>query len=130
MAFDLEPLDGNALAGATLRVCRNALCSEARIDEVPTTEPSQGAPIRLNGELTGDAQVTRLPSGYTVSARVRTHPGEFPYGLVDGDVYTVELRAGDSTLLGSRAWTATYAVSQPNGPDCEPTCMHATLAPR
>lgn len=124
-----ETADGIALLDATLRVCRNDVCSEARISELPTVDDFQGPPLGVEGELSVEARVYSLSSGYELSATIWAQ-GEFPYGLADGDVYTLTLRDRDSVLLSSQAWTATYAVSEPNGPDCEPTCLRASLAPR
>jgi len=124
-----ETPDGSSLIEATLRICRNDLCSEARISELPTVMEYQGPTIRLQGDLGAVAYMYSLPAGYTVTVTVGEQ-GEFPYGLADGDVYTLALHDRDAALLNSQAWTATYSVLEPNGHDCGPTCLRASLVPR
>ena len=34
----------------------------------------------------------------------------------------------DDALLGEGSYSPTYATSEPNGPDCEPTCKNAPSA--
>lgn len=126
VGFELEVADGNALIGARLQVCRNELCGEAQITELPTT--FEGRPYQFTGGLAGVVRLYQQPSGYAVSAIV-PEEGEFPYGLADGDVYTVELRDRDSMLLAAERWSATYHLLEPNGPDCGPTCLRARLTP-
>ena len=43
----------------------------------------------------------------------------------DGDVYHVTVKSTDERVLSDRSWSATYQITQPNGPDCEPTCAQA-----
>lgn len=121
-----ETPDGTVLMGATVHVCRNSACSEATITQLPPLE--QGTGSMLTGDLRADLTVWRRAAGYEITVEVIAD-GPYPYGLANGDVYTAELRDG-AAVLSTRAWTATYAESQPNGPDCEPRCLQASLAPR
>jgi hypothetical protein len=47
----------------------------------------------------------------------------------DGDLYSVELRASDGTLILARRWTARYERFYPNGKQCDDGCLRAHLTP-
>ena len=45
----------------------------------------------------------------------------------DGDVYRVTVIDESDNIVATVNEMATYALSRPNGPDCDPECHHAVI---
>jgi hypothetical protein len=45
----------------------------------------------------------------------------------DGDSYSVEMKTSASVVVAAASGTATYQLSRPNGPCCDPICLKATV---
>lgn len=107
------------LTGARIEVCLNAMCREAEIEEVPAPDGIRylslggGAPLAR-------VTIARTDPGGAIEIEAQVS-GEAEL-FADGDVYSVSLVGSDQTQLVERAWSVTYRISQPNGPECEPTC--------
>jgi hypothetical protein len=89
----------------------------------------QGPTIRLQGDLGAVAYVYSLPAGYTVTVTVGEQ-GEFPYGLADGDMYTLALHDRDAALLNSQACDGDVFRIGTEWTRLCPTCLRASLVPR
>lgn len=113
--------DPAMLSGTVLMVCVADQCASGA---VPMPEQAIGTGITksLDGALQAEVLVFTAASGIAVTASL------FPASVTNGDVYTMSLMSGSTTLASSRL-TSVYSTSYPNGMDCQPTCRIATLRP-
>lgn len=119
-------LDPERMPGALVRVCRNARCASGAIAQLPTA-PNVRLGVELEGDLSASASVSRAADGLELTVEVGGTDG-YPYGLVDGDTYELEIHDADGVEVARRAWTATYTERYANGPDCDPfPCRRVSL---
>lgn len=112
-----QPVDYH---GATVRACRNDVCASGVFPSSGPLSTLTLAPDVASAEIGGEA--TAL--GPSVEVGVSGPSG----ALVDGDRYRIEVRDATGDVIVSLAETAaTYAIQQPNGPECGPTCRSVTL---
>ncbi len=114
---DVTPKDA---ATASIEVCLNKRCSPMSLQKLP----SASAAVFLDGAAMG--------SDLEMHATVDVAPADLVSVVVnvagdatafkDGDVYHVTVKSADGRVLSDRSWSATYQITQPNGPECEPTC--------
>jgi hypothetical protein len=121
-SFDLGAFaeaDAARLTGARIELCFNATCSEAVIEELPPPNDLRAVQVG-QGEPSGRVEIWRTdPSG---AVELIVHVSGAYDLFTDGDVYAVSIVGSDQVALVERSWSVTYRTSQPNGPDCEPTC--------
>lgn len=117
-----------SLEGATVTICRNGDCADATL--IPSTLAA-GVLVddfSVNGDTSPRNCVVESAGTDKVSIRLsyRLNADDAPQ---DGDSYTFQLTPKDSpsTMLVDVQGAVTYAVTQPNGPTCEPTCYNASL---
>lgn len=127
-SFDLglfAEADFARLTGARIQVCLGTACADRVIDVLPAA-PNEVSYLTLNTSADPRIAVSlvRTDPG-TIGIQVEVESGQ-PDLFHDGDVYTVSLVASDGGPLLNRSWSVSYETSQPNGPDCEPTCRSAT----
>jgi hypothetical protein len=123
------------LRSSTLTLCRNDSCHALSFKGLSTPEPDgrivngrvyfpRFGEARV-GELSYDAAVEPLAMGGFM-LRMNYSPSSAA-DLKDGDVYTVTIKTGAGRKLIDMRQTATYEVTQPNGPECGPVCRQARL---
>jgi hypothetical protein len=111
--------DAARLIGARIELCFNDTCAEAVIDELPAPNDVRQVAVG-DGELSRRVEIWRTdPSG---AIELIVHVSGAYDLFTDGDVYAVSVIGSDQAPLVDRSWSVTYRTSQPNGPDCEPTC--------
>ncbi len=107
----------------TLRIefCKEGQCRSS-IQVFSTTTGAAGHPTgNLNGSCSAKLNETTL--SLSCSFRYPTHD------LAQGDVFSLTLVDEDTgDTLVQKSGPVTLAVSQPNGPDCGPTCLNGSLS--
>lgn len=117
--------DSSVLDNTSIEVCINDRCVGGA---VPVLSNVLSAGARFNGPLTVDLSVYSA-DGQSNMLDLTIQEIERIDDVRFGDVYTVSLKRGDGTTFVSRRWTATYLESYPNGVECGPRCVTATLTP-
>lgn len=104
-------------------ICRNGACASGGV-RAPT-EPGGDYICDLSGAVQASCSLT--PSSGT-SATLNASASIAVAVAVDGDEYELRVAVGQSPppLIDEKV-AASYAVLQPNGPECAPTCKLATL---
>jgi hypothetical protein len=106
------------LLATTIELCRNGQCSRATPTEVPDSAGS-GAGGPLVGPLRGTFTVWGASAG-RFKLDVEAHgEGPYPYGLTDGDKYTLTLTHSSGAKVAETSATVTYRESYPNGKECD-----------
>lgn len=117
------PVQPAALAGATVKACRNESCADAVIDEEFAS--SDNFATRLRGALTGSFSFRG--DGASNSYTIRVH-GE-PAALKNGDRYRVSIVTADHTKLLDQDRRITYDESYPNRHRCDAvSCKVASIS--
>jgi hypothetical protein len=116
-----QPAD---LVGATITVCRDAACFNQVIQQVTYTTGSSQVMCPYDATNPILCNVTAASGGSSINIRFIVDPNT----AHDGEAFTVSVVAtsGGSALVSAQK-TVQYTTSQPNGPDCEPTCKQASL---
>lgn len=108
------------VAKLTLTICRNGECSSGKF----SSGSGGPQPCSLSGQL--------QPTICSLAPK-QSGTGSFTVQLsaknaTDGDEYTFKIVRDDTgaAILDEKK-SVVYTTSQPNGPDCEPTCKFAML---
>lgn len=125
-AITVHPAAGAALTGATFAICLNGKCSSGVAgggEAGPASDPSH---IVMNGDVgiqTADVSGSNVVFDYRED---ESNPATKIH--TSGDTYRVSIIGADKSTLVDATRTVTYPnTSQPNGPDCDPTCHNATV---
>ncbi|MFP2906655.1 hypothetical protein ACLESD_16655 [Pyxidicoccus sp. 3LFB2] len=124
------------LRSSTLTWCLNGACHSLALKGLPEKLEPDGGPVdhevqfpsyekRADGQPILHARISPSPgAGFRLEARYA------PWSdaeLKDGDAHTVTVKTPQGRKLVDVSRTVKYSVSQPNGPNCPPTCLHGTL---
>lgn len=106
-----------------VKVCRNADCGSATVSLAAGHE---GAQIDASS---ADVYLTTQAGGARLS--VQFLQVYAPKKMADGDVYSVEVtNAGTGDVIAQESQAVAYALSYPNGPDCDPEpCRSVSSGP-
>ena len=124
------PLESTAvsdLAGSTVSGCRNHDCSSGTLGDPPALN-TRGSFSMASGNAYMAADVYRPVNGPPLlevgwgQQTVNDLPDP-----QDGDAYSVELRTAAGAVVAAASGTATYTVTYPNGPCCDPACLAGTF---
>lgn len=115
-------VDRSAPERIAVRFCRNGECFTSNVAR-NSADPET---LRCT---TSNAPARTFAIGCTIAA------GTFrasiqsldPAQLADGDVFRIMVDDASGRVFDTGDRTVTHTVSQPNGPDCDPTCKSATL---
>lgn len=114
--------DETQLVEAKARVCRNTTCVDVPMPIVPAAMD------------VGYGETVYGPLGATVTvfrrAQIEIEAATFEdsAGLVDGDTYSLTIRARDASVLAEASWIASY-TERWAASACGPACRHAQLTP-
>ncbi|QSQ27502.1 hypothetical protein JY651_22445 [Pyxidicoccus parkwayensis] len=126
----------SVLRASTLTACRNDVCASIDLAGFSEEVGPGGYPVRnflqvpSNGIPAKDQPhvsigVFPVPQqGFELSVSYDTPPRAV---LENGDVYAITIQTRDGRKLVDERSSVMYRISQPNGPDCPPTCMYAVM---
>ena len=123
-------VDLAAMDGAPVTICCNSSCVNGTTVATTHVENGEETSVLLcefpdnSGRASCVGRATDS-AGVTLALTYYLDDDETP----DGDSYRFEVRSPDDTneVLVLTEGSVTFTVSQPNGPECEPTCYNATL---
>lgn len=112
------------MRGSTIRVCRNAVCSEGKVDLLPAFHgDSQG--VALGGGVPGDVTLDVPTTGGTYIV-VATIP--IDDAVIDPARDQYELRViRDGREVKGLSERPKYQESNPSGDNCPSVCVNATI---
>lgn len=118
--FAVADVTPTASATARIEVCLNKQCAPLALKQLP----SKAAAVFLDGVIDPKVSTSATidvapPDMISVGLEVQGEAEAFK----DGDVYHVTVKSADNRVLSDRSWSVdTYRLTQPNGPQCGPTC--------
>lgn len=121
-----HPAATASLAGATFAICLNGKCSSGTAGGGEGGASADDSHIVLNGDV-------GIQTADVTGGTVTFHYGEDTSNPAtqihtSGDTYRVSIIGADKSTIVDATRTVTYPqTSQPNGPDCDPTCHNATV---
>ncbi|WP_394828923.1 hypothetical protein [Pendulispora albinea] len=109
---------------ATIKVCRNDVCSSGKPEFLPT-QPGERQKVITKGALTAEVTLDVAEAGksYSISAVV---PIDDQSIQPNKDRYDLQVRRNE-TDVGAISEVAKYEESNPNGPNCPSVCTNATI---
>lgn len=122
-----------ALAGGSVRACRDGECGDAIVTYVPATRPDESSRFGCgSGDSTrlSPVQCTRVfRDGAFVDDEVNVsfvgYSSERPPR--EGELLLIEVRTKDGEVVASRSGVLHYEKHYPNGPDCGGACFGSQL---
>lgn len=121
--FAIADVMPTATTAAEVEVCLNNQCSTIVLGQLPSSDSIEirGAVVVPNVTMSA---VLGQASQDAISVVVNVQgPDGNPFH--DGDIYRVKVTSPDDRVLADHAWSVDYKLTQPNGPQCEPTCAQA-----
>ena len=125
-AITVHPPAGASLAGATFAICLNGKCSSAVAGGGEGGPSSDATHIVMSGDV--GIQTADISGGNVTFVYAEDESNPATKIHTSGDTYRVSIIGADKSTLVDATRTVTYPnTSQPNGPDCDPTCHNATV---
>lgn len=125
VTINAYPPQGASLQGATFGICLNGKCSSgsAAAEGGAPVDPSR---VEMNGEV--GLQIASISGGAVAFQYTEDASNAASKIHLSGDTYRVSIVGADKSTIVDATRTVTYPnTSQPNGPDCDPTCHNATV---
>ena len=125
-AITVHPPAGASLTGATFAICLNGKCSSGIAGGGEGGAASDPSHIVMNGDV--GIQTADVSGGNVTFVYSEDESNPATKIHTSGDTYRVSIIGADKSTIVDATRTVTYPnTSQPNGPDCDPTCHNATV---
>ncbi|MBI5531207.1 MAG: hypothetical protein HY898_00725 [Deltaproteobacteria bacterium] len=113
---------GSEAVHINVKICRNDKCSSGDVQ----ADPLGHAEVTLQGDLPAVVELASRTASDTWQLSVKVNDSNG----TDGDKVTLTLTTvpKGTVIFDKKASSVKYVTSQPNGPECSPTCRSAIVA--